>query len=50
MLLIVRSAKLFQLELAQTRAGFVQIVVLFGEAEAEKVFSAAGPEEGCAGN
>ena len=38
------------LKAAQAVAGFVEVVVFFGEAEAEKVFSAAGAEEGAAGH
>jgi hypothetical protein len=34
------------LEPAQTSAGFVQVVILLGEAEAQQVFAAAGAEEG----
>ena len=37
-------------ELAQAGAGFVEVVVLLGEAEAEQVFAAAGAEEGGAGD
>jgi hypothetical protein len=38
-----------RLELAQAVAGFVEVVVLFGEAESQQVFAAAGAEEGGAG-
>jgi len=38
------------LELAQASAGFVEVTVSFGEAESQKVFAAAGAEEGGAGH
>ena len=37
-------------ETAEARAGFVEVVVLLGEAETEQVFAAAGAEEGAPGD
>ena len=34
------------LQFSQPRAGVVQLVVFFGEAEAQQIFSVAGAEEG----
>jgi hypothetical protein len=36
------------LDLPQALAGLVKILVFFGEAKAEQVFAATGPEEGAA--
>ena len=44
------SGGLPALEFAEAGAGFVEVFVFFGEAEAEEVFSAAGAEEGGAGD
>jgi hypothetical protein len=35
---------------AQAFAGFIQVIVLFGEAEAQEVFAATGAEERAAGH
>lgn len=42
----VLSVFRLKLECAQPFAGFFELGILFGEAEAEQVFAATGPEEG----